>query len=369
MVASDTQRQNVAHFTKQDLVELFQELGEKSFRAVQVFRWLYQKRVESFSAMSDINKALQNKLSERLCWNFPELCEIIHSKDGSVKFLLRLEDGHYIESVLMKHTSHYTLCVSSQVGCAMGCAFCLTATMGLKRNLTSAEILFQVLAAEKFLAENQDSSLGVRNLVFMGMGEPLQNYMNLIKALKILTDKDGFNFAAKRITVSTVGLLPRIEKFLAEPDLKVNLAISLNASNQEDRQKLMPVAKSYHLDRLFQVIRQEYQKGNRERLMLEYILIDGVSDGLEQAKQLVGLCSGVYCKVNLIAYNENSILPYKRPSLDKIYQFQKYLLDHGILATQRHSKGQDIMAACGQLALNKKQQEPAPSCALKADEA
>ena len=265
--------------------------------------------------------------------------------DGTVKMLQELADGHRIESVLLNHGDHFTVCISTQVGCAMGCKFCLTAKMGLKRNLTPGEIVEQVLNAQSLLPAGKI----LRNIVYMGMGEPFHNYDNTIRSLKIFLNPHGFDFSARRITVSTSGIVPGIERFAKEPEVGVNLAISLNGVTQEAREKLMPVSRRYSLDELIQSCRQ-FPKESRRRITFEYILMRGVTDSLVSARELVRLLHGIRAKVNLIPYNEHAELQYRAPEPEIIKQFHQYLMDHGILATMRVSRGQGISAACGQLA-------------------
>jgi len=319
--------------------------GEKPFRAVQLFQWLYLHRVDSWEEMTNVSKKFLKKASHHFSL---QRIPIVHKQvasDGTVKMLQELNDGHRIESVLLNHGDHFTVCISTQVGCAMGCKFCLTARMGLKRNLTPGEIVEQVLNAQSLLPAGKI----LRNIVYMGMGEPFHNYDNTIHSLRIFLNPHGFSFSTRRITVSTSGIVPGIEKFARESDVRVNLAISLNGVTQEARTKLMPVSRRYSLEDLIQSCRQ-FPKESRKRITFEYILMQGLTDSMEAARQLVKLLHGIKGKVNLIPYNENAELPYKAPEPESVQKFQKYLMDHGILVTTRVSRGQEISAACGQLA-------------------
>ncbi len=319
--------------------------GEKPFRAVQLFQWLYLHRVTEWEEMTNISQKVLKKAARRFSLKRISIIEKQVATDGTIKMLQELDDGHHIESVLLNHGDHYTVCISTQVGCAMGCKFCLTARMGLQRNLTPGEIVDQVLNAQSLLPEGET----LRNIVYMGMGEPFHNYDNTIHSLKIFLNPHGFDFSTRRITVSTSGIVPGIERFANEPDVRVNLAISLNGVTQEARKELMPVSRRYSLEDLIDSCRR-FPKESRKRITFEYILMQGLTDSMASAKKLVKLLHGIKSKVNLIPYNDHSELPFKSPTPEAIKQFRQYLLDHGILATMRVSRGQGISAACGQLA-------------------
>ena len=333
---------NIKDLTKTELIDWMQEQGEKRFRAVQVFQWLYNKKIGSFEEMQNVSKAVRQKLADHFYIGQLKRHQQFHSEDQSIKYVLELEDQEKVETVLMPHRDHYTICLSTQVGCAMGCQFCMTAKMGLRRNLTTGEIVSQVLEAWKDLPAGE----GIRNIVFMGMGEPLHNYHHLLKALDIFTTTEGFNFSTRRITVSTSGLVPQLKRFSQES--QVNVAISLNGTNDTLRQRLMPINKAYPLQKLMEACHQ-YPKDSRKRITFEYILLDGITDSIEQAQELVRLLHGLKCKVNLIPFNSTSDAEFRRPSWERITAFQRFLLNHGVVATLRISKGQDIAAACGQL--------------------
>ncbi len=297
--------------------------------------------------MSNLPKSLRKELAEEFSLALPEIYREEIAQDGTRKLALRLEDGEIVETVLIPERDHYTLCVSSQVGCAMGCAFCLTAKMGFKRNLSPGEITAQVLRAKEVLrSEALDRDKPLRNLVFMGMGEPLANYEAVLKALKSLLHSQGFDFSPRRVTVSTVGLVPQIRR-LGE-DITVKLAISLHAPNDELRSRLVPVNRRYPLGELLEACRA-YPLKRGWRITFEYVLLAGVNDQLKHAQELARLLRGIPAKINLIPFNEHPDLPFKRPSEEEISAFQKILMDAGYVATIRKSHGEEISAACGQL--------------------
>src|SRR3989338_10666842 len=300
--------------------------------------------------MTDGRKASRERLAERAVVGVPEPERVTASQDGSRKLVFKLDDGSRISSVLMPDDNRMTLCVSNQVGCGFECRFCLTGVMGLERNLTAGEIVGQALAANRLL----EGGPRVTHIVFMGMGEPLANYAAVVQAIRILTDpKLGLGYSPRRITVSTVGLVPGIEK-LGRENLKVNLAISLHAASDEVRSKLMPVNRPFNLVALMAALRK-YPLAPRQRIFFEYVMLDGVNDSPEDARQLVKLLRGLRAKVNLIPFNDWEGAPFQRPPLQRILAFQSILLDAGVTTTVRWSKGEDIGAACGQL------REPVPA--------
>ena len=343
-----SKRYNIKNWTRQNLREWFKKNEKnhsslKSFRADQVFNWLYQKRAESFDQMLNIGQGTREMLEDHFYISSLKVADNLKSRDGSIKFRILLDDGNSIESVFLPHKNHNTICVSSQAGCAMGCDFCMTAKMGLIRNLDPSEIINQIFTVVKELPEEKK----IRNIVFMGMGEPFHNYNNLMQALEILTDEHGFNYSHRRITVSTSGLLPKIRRFGLEK-IKTNLAVSLNGVTDKVRTKLMPVNKAYNLEKLIKVC-SEFPLESRKRITFEYILIRDLTDSLQDAKSLIRLLHGLKFKINLIPYNSTSGDKYNTPSPEQSRMFQKYLLDHQIIAPLRISKGQDIQGACGQL--------------------
>jgi 23S rRNA (adenine2503-C2)-methyltransferase len=293
--------------------------------------------------MTDLPKDFKAALSERAVTTLPDVERVTPSRDGSRKLVLRLSDGGRVSAVLMPDEERITLCLSTQVGCGYGCAFCLTGTMGLGRNLTAGEIIGQTMVANRMLEERR-----VTHMVFMGMGEPLANYEAVVTSLRIFTDaKLGLGYSPRRITVSTVGLVKGIER-LGRENLKVNLAISLHAADDETRGRLMPVNRSWNLDALMAAVRK-YPLGPRQRVFFEYVLLDGVNDSLDDAARLARLLRGVRAKVNLIPFNDWEGAGFNRPPIARILAFQSLLLDTGITTTVRWSKGEDIGAACGQL--------------------
>jgi 23S rRNA (adenine2503-C2)-methyltransferase len=341
----------ITDLTEEQLKAWTAEVGEKPFRAKQLFQWLYLHQAKTLDEMQNIPKSYKNKLENAFTIERAPIINQVSASDGTVKFLQEMQDGSQIESVLMRHGDHNTVCISTQVGCAMGCKFCLTARMGFKRNLTAGEIVDQVLNAQSLLPEGEK----VRNIVYMGMGEPFHNYQNTIRSLTILLNPAGLNFSSRRVTVSTCGILEGIEKFAQEP-VKANLAISLNGVTQESRAKLMPISRRYSLEKLIEACRN-FPMESRQRITFEYILMRDLTDSIESAKALVKLMHGIKSKINLIPYNENPILDFKSPTMEQVKVFQKYLLDHGVIATLRISKGQGISAACGQLATESKQKQ------------
>ena len=321
------------------LVEFLAGMGKDKFRAGQIMRWIYQRGVTDFAEMTDLAKTFRDELGERSYVSkfITEVVEV--SADGTRKFLFRLDDGKSIETVLIPmEGGRNTLCVSTQVGCAMQCSFCLTGTYGLERNLTAAEIVNQVCAVRELHA--------VDNIVLMGMGEPLHNLDNVVDALQILYASTGFDYGPRKVTLSTSGLVPEMCELGRR--IKVNLAVSLNATTDEIRNQLMPVNRRYPIKELMEACRK-FPLAPRQRITFEYILIQGVNDSQADARRLVKLLHGIKAKVNLIAFNEHAGSEYKKPTDPVMRAFQTYLLDRQIVAVRRAGKGQDISAACGQL--------------------
>ena len=343
-------RVNLVGFLPAELEDLAVELGASRYRGRQLATWIYRKRVFELEAMSDLPKDFRGRLGERAVVEVPEPERVTPSQDGSRKLVYRFADGNRISSVVMPDDDRITLCVSTQVGCGFECRFCLTGVMGLERNLTAGEIVGQVLGANRLLAPDQH----VTHIVFMGMGEPLANYAALVTSLRILTDaKLGLGYSPRRITVSTVGLVPGIEK-LGREALKVNLAVSLHAASDEVRGPLMPVNRSFDLKTLLAALRR-YPLAHRQRIFFEYVLLEDVNDSPDDAARLVRLLRGIRAKVNLIPFNDWEGAEFRRPPLPRILAFQSILLDAGLTTTVRWSKGEDIGAACGQL------REPVPA--------
>ena len=338
---------DLRNLTLSELEGLVISLGEKPYRARQILNWLYQNPVSTFEEMTNLPKTLRTKIESLSYLRTLATTAVKTALDGTRKFLFTLQDGNTIESVLIPEKKHLTICISTQVGCAMGCSFCLSGKDGLIRNLTAAEIVNQIYVIKNDFLDKEETI----NIVFMGMGEPLANFDNTCKALRILTDPLGFNFPPRRITVSTAGLIPEIKKLGQE--LPVNLAISLNAATDELRNVLMPINRRYPLDKLIKAASQAILP-SRKHITYEYILIDGVNDSLQDARALSSLLRGVRCKVNLIPFNEYKGGSFKRPTTQAVDQFQQYLSSKNLTVLVRHSKGKEIAAACGQLSCGRK---------------
>ncbi len=326
-----------------ELETLAERLAVDRYRGRQLAVWLFKKGVNDLGAMSNLPREFRSRLAEEAFIGVPGVERITPSQDGSRKFVLRLADGARIQAVLMPDRDRLTLCLSTQVGCGYACAFCLTGTMGLDRNLTAGEIVGQLAAVRQAIG----AEARMTHLVFMGMGEPLANYEATVKALRLFIHPDAFGYSPRRITVSTVGLVTGIQK-LAKEDLKVNLAISLHATTNAVRGELMPVNRGWPLESLLAACRQ-FPLPVRQRMTFEYVLLGGVNDSPEDALRLTRLVRGVRAKINLIPFNAWEGSRFHRPTLPRILAFQALLLEHGITATIRWSKGEDIGAACGQL--------------------
>ena len=323
----------------EDYEKLLADLGEKRYKANQLALWIYNKRIPDFDQMTDLSKNLREKLNSIAYIDSIKLIKSQASKlDFSKKFLFELRDGAKIETVLMWERDRITICVSTQVGCPLGCTFCATGRMGFKRNLTPGEIVDQIIALKDYKPTH---------VVLMGMGEPLLNYENTIKALKIMNSELGLCFAATKITLSTVGI-PEMIKKLTDEALKIKLAISLNAPTDEKRNQLLPINKKYPLSTLLEAVRY-YTKKKKLRITFEYVLIKDFNDSQKDALELSKLVRGIPCKINLIPYNSVPDLPFEKPSEEKIIAFRDYLFPRCPAVTLRRSKGEDIQAACGQL--------------------
>lgn len=346
--APGREKRDARSLSRAELESLVASLGERSFRARQLFRWLHQRWAPSFESMTDLSKGLRERLAEQLALAPLEADRIQRSSDGTIKFRFKTGDGRAIESVYMPEESRRTLCISTQVGCAMGCAFCRTATMGLSRHLSAGEIVDQAHRVNAALAaEGVPGPRPLTNLVFMGMGEPLHNYENLKRALELLQDEDGPNFSHRHLTVSTSGLVPVMERLGRETEVK--LAVSLNATTDAVRDLLMPVNRKYPLEALLDACRRFPTRQGR-RVTFEYVLLKGVNDSLEDAARLARLLSGMEVKVNLIPYNENPGLPFESAPAERVAAFHAALVDRHIAVITRKNRGRDIAAACGQLA-------------------
>lgn len=336
------EKRNIKTLTHAELRETLKEWGVEGFRYQQLFAWLYQKDAADFSEMSNLSKALRAQLEEHFFIGrlLPEAVQ--QSEDGTQKFLFRLSDKESIESVLIPNEERQTLCISTQVGCAMGCTFCLTGTLGLTRQLSHFEIVEQVMAVQRQVG----AQARLTNVVYMGMGEPLHNFENTVESLRYLLDEHGLNFSKNKVTVSTCGLVPQMLKFGELMDVK--LAVSLTGTTDEIRDRLIPLNKKYDLAALKQAC-LDYPLARRNRITFEYTLLKGVNDSLDDAKRLIRWLEGIPAKVNLIPFNEYPGSPYRRCGDAETRAFQKYLLDRHVQANIRTSRGRDILGACGQL--------------------
>ncbi len=326
---------------------LVKELGQPRYRGRQVFHWVHARRVLDLEAMTNLSRTLRAALASRARVSRPVVAQLQRSQDGTRKFLLRLVDGEEIESVLIPDDDRLTACISTQVGCPLACRFCLTGLMDLRRNLRAAEIVGQILALQDSLERGERIS----NIVLMGMGEPLLNFPQVERALRILCDEHGANFSPRRITLSTVGHVPGIRK-LAASGLNVNLAVSLSATTDEVRDQIMPINKRWPIGELLKTCRA-YPLPNRRRLTFEYVMLDRVNDSQQDAKRLVSLLRGIRCKINLIPFNAAPDLPDRASPRERVEAFQRILHDAGLTATIRESRGWDISAACGMLRTEK----------------
>jgi 23S rRNA (adenine2503-C2)-methyltransferase len=334
---------DLAGLDRAEIEALVESLGYPSFHARQIYRWIWRRNVTDIAGMTDLSRELRSALLETAAVRTPVVARQEVSEDGTRKFVLRLGDGRQIEAVFIPDTPAQTFCISTQVGCAMGCAFCLTGKMGLVRHLTAGEIAGQVRA----LAGALDMFATPFNIVLMGMGEPLHNYEQTMKALRMLADEFGLALSPRRVTLSTVGLVPMLDKLAGEP-LMPNLAISLHASTEEQRAAIVPPTKKYSLHDVLDACRR-FPLAKRSRITFEYVLLNGVNDAPEDARRLAGLLRGIKGKVNLIPLNAAPGIPFERPSDERVDHFAAILADKGVLVSVRKSRGRDIRAACGQL--------------------
>lgn len=332
---------DILSLTQDELIGIISELGEKSFRAKQIFQWLHLKRVKDFSEMTNISAQLRSKLNDIFCIKSLFICKRLESNnDNTVKYLYELNDGNHIESVLMEYNHGNTLCVSTQVGCKMGCKFCASTIAGFKRNLSASEILLQIYEAER------DSGRHISGVVLMGIGEPLDNYDNVVNFLTLLSCPEGANISLRHVSLSTCGLVPKINE-LAKLKLGLTLSVSLHAADDKSRSEIMPVNDKYNISELLDACRKYFNITGR-RISFEYALISGHNDSYEDAKKLFGLLKGFVCHVNIIPVNKIKERNYMSDR-KSAYRFQKYLEELGINATVRRTLGADIDAACGQL--------------------
>lgn len=332
---------NIKDYNLEELKKELQSMDEKTFRAEQIFKWLYQEKVRSFDEMTNLSLDLRNKLKQNYTICNYNILKKQESKDGTIKYLFDVLDGNAIETVLMSYHHGYSICVSSQIGCKMGCKFCASTGINFIRSLTSGEIVEQIIAVE------QDQNIRISNVVFMGIGEPLDNYDNVVNAIHIINNPKGLNIGARHISVSTSGLVPKIYQ-LADENIQCTLSISLHATNNEKRSGMMPVNNAYPIEELIHACKDYIAKTNR-RISFEYALAKDSNDNLDDAKELVKLLKGMLCHVNLIPINKIENGQYSKSTNENIMKFRDYLNDHGIVATIRRELGSDIDAACGQL--------------------
>jgi 23S rRNA (adenine2503-C2)-methyltransferase len=355
-------RIDLAGLERVELERALEARGHKRFHARQIFQWIYRRGVTDVNAMTDLSRELRATLADEFALGTPEVVTRERSIDGTEKFLSRLADGRQIESVFIPDTPAMTFCLSTQVGCAMACAFCLTGKMGLLRNLTAGEITSQVRVLAGALAL-RDLKF---NIVLMGMGEPLHNYDETMRALRILNDEHGFAMSPRRMTLSTVGLLPALERMAREP-LMPNLAISLHAPTDATRGQLVPLNRKYGVAEIIAACRR-FPLSKRSRITFEYVMLAGVNDSPEDARKLAKLLSGVKSKVNLIPLNAAPGIPFARPSDAAVDRFAQILAEHGLVVSVRKSRGRDIRAACGQLIVAGQQRSPGQVLATAIDE-
>ncbi|MED3395968.1 23S rRNA (adenine(2503)-C(2))-methyltransferase RlmN [Bacillus wiedmannii] len=348
----ETKKPSIYSLQLHEMQDWLKEQGEPKFRAGQIFDWLYKKRVKNYDDMSNLSKGLRDKLSNS--FDITTLNTLVKqtSSDGTIKFLFQLYDGYSIETVLMRHEYGNSICVTTQVGCRIGCTFCASTLGGLKRNLEAGEIVAQVVEVQRALDETEER---VSSLVVMGIGEPFDNYDNLMSFLRIVNHEKGIHIGARHMTVSTSGIVPKIYKF-AEEDMQINFAISLHSANTELRSKLMPINRAYKLPDLMEAVKYYVNRTGR-RITFEYGLFGGENDQVEQAEELAALLKGVKCHVNLIPVNYVPERDYVRTPREQIFLFEKTLKDRGVNVTIRREQGHDIDAACGQLRAKERKEE------------
>lgn len=338
---------NIYNYTKQQLETELEIIGEKKFRATQIFEWIYKKNVKSFEEMSNINKNSIQKLNEKFLISDLIIEKEQISSDGTRKYLFKLDDGNFVETVLMNHEYGLSVCVSTQVGCNMGCAFCASGLNKKQRNLEVCEMVLQIKMINDILSQENKR---VSHVVVMGIGEPFDNYDNLISFLRIINDPKGLEIGSRHITVSTCGIVPKIIEY-SDFELQVNLAISLHFADDEKRSKYMQINKAYNLVQLIESIKYYYKKTNR-RITFEYILLKDINDSIDDAKKLISLIKGINCYINLIPMN-STINEFIRSTVEKTKAFYKYLISNNINVTLRKEQGHDIDAACGQLRIKR----------------
>ena len=343
-------KKDIRILTSADIKKFLTDIGEPSFRAKQILEWLWIKSAHSFDEMTNISKTLREKLKESFAINAVAVHQSQFSSDKTIKNTFKLHDGNIIEGVLIPTPERMTACVSSQVGCSLTCKFCATGYMERKRNLDAAEIYDQVVLIDRQAKENYGIPLS--NIVYMGMGEPLLNYANVLKSVERITAEDGLNMAAKRITVSTAGIAKMIKK-LGDDQVKFNLALSLHAANDKKRNEIMPINEQNSLKALAEALKYYFIK-TKNPVTYEYIIFNNFNDSIEDAMELARFCKHLPCKVNIIEYNPISFADFENAQEDKTETFANYLKKHGIITNIRRSRGKDIDAACGQLAIKEK---------------
>ena len=343
-------RENIYNSSFVELKSFFIDLDEKAFRAEQLWNWLYVKGINELSGLNNISKNVINKINEQYYLPKFKVSNSLISKDGTRKWLFELEDGNEIETVYIPDKNRGTICVSSQVGCSLSCSFCHTGTMKFSRNLSTSEILGQVMYVKNFLKDwnNKSDKKKITNIVFMGMGEPLLNYDNVIKSINVLTDQKGLAFSKRKVTLSTSGVVPRIIDFKEDSD--VNLAVSFHAAFDEIRDILVPINKKWPIENLLKALKEYSKKRKHKKITFEYIMLEGINDSIKDAKELVKLIKPFKAKINLIPFNPWPGSNYKASSPDQIKVFKKLILEEGkLVATVRLPRGDDVLAACGQL--------------------
>lgn len=343
-------KKNIYNTSFAELKSFFIDLDEKAFRAEQLWNWLYVKGIDKLSGLNNISKNIINKINEQYYLSQFKVSRSLLSKDGTRKWLFKLEDGKEIETVYIPDKNRGTICVSSQVGCSLSCSFCHTGTMKFLRNLSTSEILGQVMYVKNFLKDwnNKTDKKKITNIVFMGMGEPLLNYDNVIKSINVLTDQKGLAFSKRKVTLSTSGVVPKILDFKEDTD--VNLAVSFHAAFDEIRDILVPINKKWPIANLLDALKEYSKKRMHKRITFEYIMLEGINDSIKDAKELVKLIKPYRAKINLIPFNPWPGSNYKASSPDQIKVFKKFILDEGkLVATVRLPRGDDVLAACGQL--------------------
>jgi 23S rRNA (adenine2503-C2)-methyltransferase len=339
---------NLLNFDRQGLETYFTEIGEKPFRAAQLLKWIYQFGIDDFDAMSNLSKSLREKLTEQAEIKLPEIVSEQLSDDGTIKWLLRLDSGNSIETVFIPENDRGTLCISSQVGCALECSFCSTAKQGFNRNLTTAEIIAQVIIANRALKCIPRNERVISNIVLMGMGEPLLNFDNVVAAMNIMLEDNAYGLSKRRVTLSTSGVIPALDRLKEVSE--VSLALSLHAPNDELRNELVPINRKYPIKELLAACKRYISGETKRKVTIEYVLLDGVNDQPQHARELVKLLKNFPCKINLIPFNPFPNSGYATSSKEAIERFRNIVVKGGLLTTTRKTRGEDIDAACGQLA-------------------